>query len=258
MKQTANSFGLPSCQRGFTLLELLTSMTLLLIMVGFLAVAFNAASTAWQQGEHDVDRFQQARATLDLMQRDLSQAFVSPTVQFYATANGLAFVAPVNDDPNAADLAEVVYRLERSQAPFRLTRRFTTSANSQWDVYSKPSDWPRTAQTTSTVCDAVINFSVTCFYTNGLFPTPTSYWNSTPTPGVWHEPPLLLIPLITKAGDGMMTDMPPAFINVHLEVVDFRTAALLRAPGMFGTPAYANLTNRATRAFDAYIKIPQR
>jgi hypothetical protein len=72
---------------------------------------------------------------------------------------------------------------------------------------------------------------------------------------MWVDP--VLGTIVSQAGDGMMTNMPPAFINVHLEVVDSRTAKLLQTipnPSI----AYNNLTNQALRAYDAYVKIPQR
>jgi prepilin-type N-terminal cleavage/methylation domain-containing protein len=268
MERGPNNFSAVSSECGFTLLELLASMTLLLIMVGFLAVAFNSASVAWRQGEHDVDRTQSARATVDVMARDLSQAVVSPNLQFYGNTNSVAFVAPVNDDGSAADLAKVAYVLnwndptlppaQQNLPPFKLLRRFTTTTNVLWDVYLHPGIWPSTAEFTSTVCDTVMNFALTYYYTNGTITTLnplTSFWNSTANPGMWTDP--VLGTLVTLAGDGMMTNMPPAFINVHLEVVDSRTATLLRTlpnPSI----AYDHLTNQALRAYDAYVKIPQR
>jgi len=265
MKRSQNRSSEISSQKGFTLLELLISMTLLLVIVGFLAVAFNSASTAWTQGEKDVDRFSQARATIDLMTRDLRQVLVTTNLQFYANTNSLAFVAPVNDDPTSADLAEVVYILNwndptmgplLNRPPFKLIRRFTPAVNtagSPWDVYSNPLNWPTTAATTSTVCDTIINFTITCVDTNNNSATPTSYWNSTPTPNAWTEGGVSLVPL---KGTGTMTNMPPAYINVHLEVLDTKTARLLTNFPV-ASAAYANLTNKA-RAFDAYIQIPHR
>jgi type II secretory pathway pseudopilin PulG len=262
MESHQKSSSATSSEAGFTILELLASMTLLLLMVGFLAVVFNAASTAWRQGEHDVDRAQTARATVDLLARDLSQAIVSTNLPFYGNVNSVAFVAPVNNDPNAADLAEVVYVLENAQAPYKLVRRLTTSANLNWDVYSNPGNWPATTEFESVVSDAIINFSLTYYYANGLL-TPTtgsvpSFWNSTPIQSSWTDP--VLGAMGPQQGDGMMTNMPPAFVNIHLEVTDSRTATLLGSltNSASSSVAYANLTNRATRSFDAYIKIPQR
>jgi prepilin-type N-terminal cleavage/methylation domain-containing protein len=262
MKRPHNKYNNISSRKGFTLLELLISMTLLLVMVGFLAVAFNSASVAWQQGEKDVDRFSQARATIDLMTRDLRQAIVSTNLPFYAYTNGIAFVAPVNADPNSADLAEIVYVLnwndptvpptQQNFAPFKLYRRLTKPTDTQWSVYSNPLNWPATSGNSSLVCDSIINFAVTCYYTNGN--STASFWNSTPKPSVWNES-VPGLP-IAKAGDGMMTNIPPGFINIHLEVLDSKTARLLTNFPV-ASAAYVNLTNKA-RAFDAYIQIPHR
>jgi len=267
MERGPNNFFAVSSEGGFTLLELLASMTLLLIMVGFLAVAFNSASVAWRQGEHDVDRTQSARATVDVMARDLGQAVVSANLQFYGNSNSVAFVAPVNDDPNAADLAEVAYVLnwndpslppaQQNLPPFKLLRRFTTTTNVLWDVYSNPGNWPSTFEFTSTVCDTVMNFTLT-YYTNNnptVIVNQYNYWNSTLNAPVWVDPALgTVVPL---PGVVPMTNRPPAYINIHLEVVDSRTATLLRTlpnPSI----AYDHLTNQALRAYDAYVKIPQR
>ncbi|HXI83511.1 MAG TPA: prepilin-type N-terminal cleavage/methylation domain-containing protein, partial [Verrucomicrobiae bacterium] len=243
-----------SSQRGFTLLELLTSMTLLLVMVGFLAVAFNSASVAWKQGEKDVDRYQQARATVDLMARDLSQAVVSPKIQFYGITNGLAFMAPVSDNPNVADLAEVAYVLGPETAPpFTLKRRFTTAASSQWDIYTQPTTWPSTADNVSVVSDAVINFTVTYYDAKN---TQFVSWNSTSVPG-WTEAYGLGFTAPAAASPTTMLSLPPAYVNVHLEVVDSKTARVLR--NMAANPiASANLMTNSVRAFDVYLRIPQR
>jgi hypothetical protein len=237
-------------------------MTILLLMVGFLAEAFNAASTAWRQGEHDVERFSQARATIDLMTHDLRQAIVNTNLQFYASTNCLAFMAPVNDNSNYADLAEVVYILNwndptvppasQNNPPFKLLRRLTRPTDSQWSVYLNPATWPATYASSNLVCDSIVNFSLTYYDTNN---NATVFWNSTPTAPGWTEP--VLGQPVPLGGYSTMTNMPPAYINVHLEVVDSATARLLtNFPA--GSPAYVTLTNRAVRAFDTYIKIPQR
>jgi prepilin-type N-terminal cleavage/methylation domain-containing protein len=149
-----------SNERGFTLIEMIASVAILVGMSYLLFAAFNQTSKAWLQGESRVETFTAARAALDLMSRELAQAMVNTNaLQFFGTnyvnpcgpfldANGaLAFIAPVGDKYGSrVDLAEIVYRLSQPNAlckgdpagfftntipPYRLIRRFTPYADSQ-------------------------------------------------------------------------------------------------------------------------------
>jgi prepilin-type N-terminal cleavage/methylation domain-containing protein len=112
--------------RAFTLLELLASMVVLGLIVVMLFGVFQQTSKAWQRGESHVETFTQARAALDLISRDLSQALATNTIPFFASEDrttlgtlslprgNLAFVAAVGDSAtDGIDLMEVVYRLSR-------------------------------------------------------------------------------------------------------------------------------------------------
>lgn len=262
---------------GFTLIELLVSMVILILLVGLLSAAFNSASKAWLQQERTVDQFQAARTALDLMGRDLSQAYVSWSVPFYANINSLAFVATVNDDPKAVDLAEVVYRLnwddttlpaaERNIPPMKLYRRFTKSIDSlgnlntlKWDFYTDLITWPVSVDQSNVVCDGVVSFSLRCYYTNSFAVGATpilSYWNSTPTPSLWVEPGVAGGTIVPLAGDGMMTNMPPAYIDVQLSVVDAKATVQLAALRL-NPQAWTNLMQQASRTYQMFVKIPRR
>ncbi len=123
---------------GFTLVELMASITILGVMTFLLFSAFDQTSKAWLQGESRVETFSSARVALDYMSRELAQAMVnSNNLQFFGTTNAVAFIAPSDDragDP--VDLAEVVYRLNQipasavaTNAPFLyLSDPFTNNA----------------------------------------------------------------------------------------------------------------------------------
>jgi type II secretory pathway pseudopilin PulG len=245
---------------AFTLIELMVAVVILVMLVGMLIVAFNSASTAWRAGERDVERFQDARSILDLIGRDLQQVYVSSNIPFYASddKHAIAFGAAVSDNPNAADLAEVVYWLnldETTKPPYKLYRRFTPSTDSQWNFYAKPLDWPNTATYTNLVCDNIVDFAVTCYKTNSPPNDKAAFWNSTATAFVWDDKKLGI--RVNAAGDGDMTNMPPAYVDVFLGVVDSRTASLLRQPTM--TPAASsNVIKQAKRTFEVFIRIPHR
>ena len=213
-------------QRGFTLFELLASIGILAILSALLFAAFNQATKAWLQGENRVETFTQARAALDFMSRELSQAIVTPNVPFLGTNDGVAFIAPVSTDPNdGVDIEEVVYRLSDSAAftqpdpsgffvdvnpPRRLVRRVSAYKSTNpsipskcqyyymsgvppcpnaWDFYTDPYNWPETSDPTRTaiVADNIIRLRFTFVSTNGF---EYSYWNSIQNPNqrAWiHE-----------------------------------------------------------------------
>jgi prepilin-type N-terminal cleavage/methylation domain-containing protein len=211
---------------GFTLLELLAAMAVLAVMIVMLFAAFSQASHAWLLGESRVETFGQARAALDFMAKELSQAIVTSNITFLADRRDLAFVAPVNQGTNAVDLMEVVYRLgipSSSSAnpdpggfftnavnawPKKLVRRtshFGAPFNEGWDYgqgqvcLTPPWDfygptpnhnWPETSafSRTAVLADNVMSISFQFFDAVGSLGQ--SYWNSDPTfpPAFWsHE-----------------------------------------------------------------------
>ncbi|HUI08249.1 MAG TPA: prepilin-type N-terminal cleavage/methylation domain-containing protein [Verrucomicrobiae bacterium] len=98
------------CRVGFTLVELLASMAILGLIMVMLFSAFNQVNKAWLMGESRVETFTQARAALDFMTKELSQAIVTTNIIFVGNANNIAFVAPLNGGTGAVDIVEVVYR----------------------------------------------------------------------------------------------------------------------------------------------------
>ena len=52
-----------------------------------------------------------------------------------------------------------------------------------------------------------------------------------------------------------MTNLPPAYIDVQLQVVDSKTAALLT--NLTGA-AYGNVLTQAMRTFNVYVRVPKR
>src|SRR5664280_2130498 len=80
---------------AFTLIELLASMAILSLIMVMLFSAFEQISKAWTNGENRVETFTQARAILDLMSRELSQAIATPKIPFsLQDKRHIYFVAP--------------------------------------------------------------------------------------------------------------------------------------------------------------------
>jgi prepilin-type N-terminal cleavage/methylation domain-containing protein len=212
-----------NAEGGFTLLELLAAMAVLVVMIAMLFAAFSQASRAWLQGENRVETFTQARAALDYMSKELSQAIVTTNgppgglqgLQFLGTNNSLAFIAPVNNNPGGGgDLMEVVYRLSYQVSndtvftegfnvlPKKLVRRVSMASSGTIceNYYASTvagsgngcpnawdlftsADWPETGDFNNT---AVLAENVVSL--NFVFVSTNndqySYWNSTENRGV--------------------------------------------------------------------------
>jgi general secretion pathway protein J len=68
---------LNSHSRGFTLLELLISLTIVAMIVVIMFGAFRIGIRAWEKGEKDVDIRQKQRIVLDLIKRQLASTCVT-------------------------------------------------------------------------------------------------------------------------------------------------------------------------------------
>jgi len=64
-------------QRGFTLLEVLVAMGILMMIVLMMSTLFHSSTIAWDNGLRQAEMSIQARAAMSLMQQDLAQAVVS-------------------------------------------------------------------------------------------------------------------------------------------------------------------------------------
>ncbi len=245
---------------GFTLLELLAAMAILALMVTMLFAAFGQASRAWLATENRVETFTQARAALDYMSRELSQAIATSNISFLGTSTNVAFIAPVSADP-AVDLEEVVYQrngnsLVRGVTPF--------SAGAVWNFYLQPQNWPSwpggPAANPTTLADNIVYLRLTYVTTNGVS---KGYWNSTASvltawggtvPSVMTDP--------DPTTPSIMTNQAPAGVQIEIRAIDTRGATRLQAiaPGGITNAAnvgpYTNALNQAVKSFTTFVALP--
>src|SRR3954464_11198101 len=66
---------------GLTLVELLVAFAILTFLVVLLASLVSGVNRAWTAGEQQVSEFQDGRAILELIGREVSQATISPALQ---------------------------------------------------------------------------------------------------------------------------------------------------------------------------------
>jgi hypothetical protein len=260
-------------------LELLAAISILIIMTGLLFAAFSQASRGWLLAENRVETFAQARAALDFMAKELSQAIVSDKLQFMGSVDSIAFIAPVNRGPNVVDIMEVVYRPSWKNGaagpdptgifvdlnpPLRLVRRASAFASSNcqsygnnqpcsgspcdlaWDFYGCV-NWPETSDPNRT---AVLAENITSLQFKFYDGTGASYqyWNSTPGTPWGNE-----LPSALPAATAAMTKRAPTGVQITIDLIDSQAAAKIKS----GAPI-TTITNQAMKSFSTFVSIPNR
>ncbi len=76
MKRCPSSFR--RCRGGFSIIELLVAMVILLIIVTVFARFFQRSSQSWESGMHNVEMAIAGRAAMNLIVRDLERAVAVP------------------------------------------------------------------------------------------------------------------------------------------------------------------------------------
>jgi prepilin-type N-terminal cleavage/methylation domain-containing protein len=244
---------------GFTLIELLASLAILALIMTMLFTVFEQVNKAWLNGENRVETFTQARAILDLMSRELSQAITTTNtpkeITFYGDTNRVYFVAPVNANPaNQADLCEVGYEheLQDAAAPgkwtMRIRRRLTepTAVNiasgGRWDLYTDPTTWWDDAAIPVRSFDPNREATLAA---NSVLSLRFRYLKRDGTP---------YPPVPPYRSENNNNSLPYAVV-IFLDSVDSRTAARLKLVPNVGT-AWQPITNSTLRSFSTTVYLP--
>lgn len=82
---------MPDKNTGFTLLELIISLTIIAIIVTVVQNGFHISTRAWEKGETAVDRLQAYRFGLELIQAQLSSASPMPATENVGEASDSVF-----------------------------------------------------------------------------------------------------------------------------------------------------------------------
>lgn len=170
-------------QQGFTLLEVLITVSLLGYLMVLLFSTTHAASRAWVEGQKRTDAFQSGRTTLEIMARECTPAVVDTRMQFVvapgslltkAGAPGVAerapamlWMAPLGEDGSLRcvgyylyrDPERKFYRLKRlliapTDAEGRVSKYFPRIASAQDPANPKKLIDPRDALSRTSAKDA--------------------------------------------------------------------------------------------------------
>lgn len=134
---------------GFTLLELLLSLTIMAIIMVVIFGTFRVSIRAWERGERDIEQQHRTRTVLELMQRQLASMAASPIlekknkpVMFQGEADRMTFVSKLALNPrNQAGDVYVQYRVDRDSdgVSLQLLEQAAPMAADRFDVDDPPS-----------------------------------------------------------------------------------------------------------------------
>lgn len=227
----------------FTLVELLAAMAVLVIVMGFMFNFLSNAQRTWSMMETNTRVYENARAALGLITRDLQGAIASDTdsreIPFFvgktspaASDSLLAFVTAQEPESSARTrLCEIHY----CQQSYRLTRaaafdRNSSGEDSDWDFFgdlhdddSSPGnsvpDWVDSRANRHVVIRGVENITFTCYHPGGT---------------------------LTGGGNGTGYTYLPAAVQVSMTLFDEKLHGVWAALD-------ANLKNRSRRTFTKTI-----
>jgi prepilin-type N-terminal cleavage/methylation domain-containing protein len=145
-------------QKGFTIVELLCAMGIFSIMALALYVVFDRANQVWEQGQFKSEQYQNARAALDMMSREISSAIIavggpnSFTTSLYrppylVSTNGTTTISGTSYDrddirfvfPRMDALYQAGYFISDNStagtvSDDTLSRRFSSSSSTNFDL----------------------------------------------------------------------------------------------------------------------------
>jgi type II secretory pathway pseudopilin PulG len=136
-------------KNSFTLVEMLASMAILVILMGFLFQFLSSAQRAWSLIETNTRIYENARVALDLITRDLQCAVASDTedeeIPFYYATGQPTFVSatPLPYDNPDSRLCEITYSFNPTDNDLERQCISDANASNKWgDFFSlAATDW---------------------------------------------------------------------------------------------------------------------
>ncbi len=126
----------PFCvRRGFTLIEILVAMAILVIVIASTLAIFRASTASWRKGEMRAQRYQQARFILERMSREIASILPASLAGPYCLGTGdkFYFISSLSDAP--VSLIEVGYWLDEDAC--ELMRSYASSPDYDFSTFEK-------------------------------------------------------------------------------------------------------------------------
>ena len=194
-------------QRGFTLIELLVAMSIFSLLLVVLLLMVGEVNRAWVAGERRVESFQNGRAVLELLARELSQASISDKLQFVqdpnlsanvptlapnsssmfwqapltSTPKGnlcvvgyfLTRVDPVGISPGQYQLRRLLVSPDNTNSYYKIFNAAPNATNTPWleslaaDAFKETGEAGVSAPSSSVVSDGILGLWARCLDVNG-------------------------------------------------------------------------------------------
>lgn len=171
--------------RAFTLIEMMISVSVLVFILLIVMSFMNTVAATWTSGDQTASTFQDGRAILDLIGRELTHAEMSPSLQFITNPSGLGarpnsdsifWQAPLTYRVSGSataitSLCEIGYYIDTS---YNFKRFFVPpSDTTNFQVFAnEPSDTGASwitinSTTTSTIAAGAVGLWIRCYDANG-------------------------------------------------------------------------------------------
>ena len=191
-------------KRGMTLMEVLVASALLLVITIGLATMFHETQRAFRTSLKNADVYEGARATMDLISRDLEQINRGPYTNFHVIDNPLAPPIAVLPDGSLGQLHDFCFLTQISNrwmgVGYKLTSPFMTNGVGVAELLRFSTNYPSLLETSNLIKDfnaatpdqlrqvanAVVHMRLMPFSTNGYTPYDlfgNTNINSFPQPG---------------------------------------------------------------------------
>lgn len=265
---------LRSQRRGFSLVELLVVSVIMSLLMLALVGIVSEVQRAWSRGSAHLDVVQRARAALDFMGRDLSQAIIGPELQFVQNPP-----LPANAE-RAAGTDSLFWQMQPAdtsgQGPMMVgyyvddatqLRRLGVASNDSNYTLGGPADatvgWLQIPvlysdpMYTPPLVDGVAGLWVRCLDSNGL-PLPNTTVPKTTT-GSWGA---TADSLRYDSSSTFVAHRLPAAVEITMLIVDEKARQQLQqrnislpSPQLSVSPSDTDLASAVTSLDDALIKL---
>ena len=163
---------------GFTLIEILSAMAILIIITLVVTQIFSNATTTWTLGEKDAELNAEVRAVMHFMSQELSKAIADKTISFVVegdkglsvydmSSDTISFVAMINT-PDLREVQEIRYEVKPMQDEnsddisnlFRLVRK---NNSSDLQCYTSTNWWQDSFGGEDTLIENISSFELWCY-----------------------------------------------------------------------------------------------